>query len=167
MTETAQAIEAVQAVPVQADQVDPIAAVAEPVPTDQPTRAVVRGAPVVVAREVVVQRAPTGIGFGSCIRGIDVRLHWSLFLVTVLTMLLAWYWEEGLMRILLHFVVYGPVLYLTVLLHELGHAFTTMRLGKLIFENWNHSMNAQIVYFCILCSTFEEMLCRVDRCIEQ
>jgi len=69
---------------------------------------------------------------GSCIGGIHIYLHWSFFallLMVVASTLLTdslrsdgAYW--GVMLLL-----YGPILLVTIIIHEFGHAITTNALG--------------------------------------
>jgi Zn-dependent protease len=68
------------------------------------------------------------------VAGIPVRLHYSFFLLLLLefaSSLLNYKYESNSypMYILLIVIMYGPVLLVTILVHELGHALTTKRLG--------------------------------------
>ncbi|CAB9519316.1 Peptidase family M50 [Seminavis robusta] len=70
------------------------------------------------------------IPLGSCIGGISIYLHWSFFAllgIMLISTLLSNasdgnYW-------LLIILLYGPILLVTIILHEFGHAFMTKALG--------------------------------------
>lgn len=77
----------------------------------------------------------SGIGIGR-IRGIEIRIHWSWFIILVL---LTWSFADGLYRDLFEdwsnnqrwaaAVVTSGLFFLSVLLHELSHAFVAQRYG--------------------------------------
>lgn len=72
----------------------------------------------------------TTANLGSCLGGIPVRLHYSFFSLLVIEFVYALRYHAGAPWFLLFVVVlYGPVLLLTVLAHEFGHALTAQRLG--------------------------------------
>ncbi|MFN8584573.1 MAG: site-2 protease family protein [Dehalococcoidia bacterium] len=76
-----------------------------------------------------------GIGIGR-IRGIEIRIHWSWFIILVL---LTWSFADGLYRDLYEnwsdsqrwtaAAVTSGLFFLSVLLHELSHAFVAQRYG--------------------------------------
>mmetsp|Transcript_44963 Transcript_44963/g.66166 ORF Transcript_44963/g.66166 Transcript_44963/m.66166 type:complete len:308 (+) Transcript_44963:210-1133(+) len=68
------------------------------------------------------------VNLGSCIYGIPIKAHWSFFALLGVVML------SGIIRfdplyLALVFLLYGPILLITVIVHELGHAITTKKLG--------------------------------------
>lgn len=73
---------------------------------------------------------PTSISLGSCIGGVPIKLHLSFFLLLLIEFIssirLA---GEFPLYMLFVVVLYGPVLLLTVLTHELGHVLATKRMG--------------------------------------
>jgi len=79
-----------------------------------------------------------GISLGR-IRGIDIRIHWSWFIILVL---LTWSFAEGLYRDLYEgwgdeqrwtaAIVTSALFFLSVLLHELSHAFVAQRYGMAV-----------------------------------
>jgi Zn-dependent protease len=68
------------------------------------------------------------ISIGSCIKNIDIRLHWSFLFVILLLLLSAWSWNSSSLA-LLYVLAFGPFLVPTVLFHEAAHAFVTLRYG--------------------------------------
>ncbi len=79
---------------------------------------------------VSIKSFPRSISLGSCIGGVPIKLHLSFFLLVLLELIssirLA---GEFPLYMLFVVVLYGPVLMLTVLIHEFGHVFATKRLG--------------------------------------
>lgn len=74
--------------------------------------------------------SPSAVSLGSCISGIPVTLHYSFFVLLLLEAVNAILRNYGYpMYILFVVVLYGPVLLLTIVVHEFGHALTTKRLG--------------------------------------
>lgn len=73
----------------------------------------------------------SAVSLGSCIGGIPITLHWSFFLLLALEFInaLIKYWRNYPIYILFVIVLYGPILFVTILTHELGHALTTKKLG--------------------------------------
>ena len=72
----------------------------------------------------------TSISLGSCIGGVPIKLHLSLFYLLLLEFISsARLASQFPLYMLFTVVLYGPVLLLTVLVHELGHVFATKRLG--------------------------------------
>lgn len=74
---------------------------------------------------------PSAVNLGSCIAGIPITLHYTFFLLCALYFIDAFLTHRTDYPAFMLFVVvlYGPVLFLTVLIHELGHAITTKKLG--------------------------------------
>jgi Zn-dependent protease len=73
---------------------------------------------------------PTSISLGSCIGGVPIKLHLSFFLLLLIEFITSIRLARDFPLYMLFVVVlYGPVLLLTVLIHELGHIFATKRLG--------------------------------------
>lgn len=74
---------------------------------------------------------PSGVNLGSCIAGVPVTLHYSFFLLLILYFVDAFlsYRTTYPMFMLYVVIMYGPILFITVLVHEFGHALTTKRLG--------------------------------------
>jgi len=80
----------------------------------------------------------SGIGIGR-IRGIEIRIHWSWFIILVL---LTWSFADGLYRDLYEdwsdgqrwtaAVITSGFFFLSVLLHELSHAFVAQRYGMTV-----------------------------------
>jgi Zn-dependent protease len=69
-----------------------------------------------------------GVDLG-CLAGIPIHLQYSCFiLVGIEVLAVMWQYHEPIFTILM-FTLYGPVLLGTILIHELGHALTTKRLG--------------------------------------
>jgi Zn-dependent protease/predicted transcriptional regulator len=79
-----------------------------------------------------------GIGIGR-IRGIEIRIHWSWFIILVL---LTWSFADGLYRDLyedwsdgqrwIAAIITSGLFFLSVLLHELSHAFVAQRYGMTV-----------------------------------
>lgn len=71
------------------------------------------------------------VNLGSCIAGVPVKLHCSFFILVVFYFFDAFfsYRTDYPMYMIFVMVLYGPVLLLTVLVHEFGHALTTIKLG--------------------------------------
>jgi Zn-dependent protease len=68
------------------------------------------------------------ISLGS-IQSIPLTLHYSFFLLLILELFISLRYTAYPMYILFVFLLYGPILLLTVIIHELGHALTTKRMG--------------------------------------
>lgn len=68
------------------------------------------------------------LNLGSCIAGIPIRLHYTFFLLLAIELISSLRYGEPLF-ILLLFLLYGPILLITIIVHELGHALTTKKLG--------------------------------------
>jgi len=82
----------------------------------------------------ITRRAPTGVSlgtWGNCVGcAIHIRLHWSMIFFLVLVLIGSWIsHERSALLSLFNFILYGPLLFLTVLMHEFGHALATSRLG--------------------------------------
>uniref|UniRef100_A0A7S2ER85 Peptidase M50 domain-containing protein n=1 Tax=Trieres chinensis TaxID=1514140 RepID=A0A7S2ER85_TRICV len=63
--------------------------------------------------------------------GIPITVHWTFFLLLGIEFLSSLR-HGGLAYITFVFLLYGPVLFVTVLLHELGHGFATKSLGGVV-----------------------------------
>jgi Zn-dependent protease len=73
---------------------------------------------------------PTSISLGSCIGGVPIKLHLSFFLLVLIEFVTSIRLAgEFPLYMLFVVVLYGPVLLLTVLIHEFGHIFATKRQG--------------------------------------
>ena len=68
------------------------------------------------------------ISLGS-VRGIPIQLHYSFFLLLVLEVFISLRYRMYPVYILFVVTLYGPILLLTVIVHELGHALTTKNMG--------------------------------------
>mmetsp|Transcript_5925 Transcript_5925/g.13033 ORF Transcript_5925/g.13033 Transcript_5925/m.13033 type:complete len:299 (+) Transcript_5925:32-928(+) len=73
---------------------------------------------------------PSAVSLGSCVSGIPVTLHYSFFLLLLLEFVNA-VRLSGTYPMYMLFVaaLYGPVLLLTIVVHEFGHALVAKRLG--------------------------------------
>jgi len=79
---------------------------------------------------VSIQSFPHSISLGSCIGGVPIKLHLSFFLLVLLELISSIRIAgEFPLYTLFVVVLYGPVLMLTVLIHEFGHVFATKRMG--------------------------------------
>lgn len=79
------------------------------------------------------------LSLGSCVAGIPVKLHYTfflLFLLEIVSSLLNISIDEETypMYIVLIVILYGPVLLITILIHEFGHALMNKRLGGTVDE---------------------------------
>lgn len=73
---------------------------------------------------------PSSINLGSCIGGVPIKLHLTFFLLLLLELIGSFrYAGQFPLYILFVFVLYGPVLLITVLMHEFGHVWMTKRQG--------------------------------------
>mmetsp|Transcript_16135 Transcript_16135/g.29068 ORF Transcript_16135/g.29068 Transcript_16135/m.29068 type:complete len:302 (-) Transcript_16135:79-984(-) len=77
--------------------------------------------------------AASALNLGSCIAGIPVKVHYSYFLLLLIEVVYSLRYTQTSppypMLIVFVFVLYGPVLLLTIVVHEFGHALTTLKLG--------------------------------------
>ena len=72
----------------------------------------------------------SAINLGSCIAGVPVTLHYSFFLLLLIEFVYAIRYAQSYPIFMLFVVIlYGPVLLMTILVHEFGHALMTKRLG--------------------------------------
>ena len=55
--------------------------------------------------------------------GIPISLHWTFFLLLIIQLIFAGIYSQSWKYCLITFVLYGPILFFMVLLHELGHAW--------------------------------------------
>mmetsp|Transcript_60620 Transcript_60620/g.179749 ORF Transcript_60620/g.179749 Transcript_60620/m.179749 type:complete len:305 (-) Transcript_60620:279-1193(-) len=65
---------------------------------------------------------------GSCCFGIPITLHYTFFLLLVIELLASSRYLHAPFSFFM-FMLYGPVLLLTIIIHELGHALATKKLG--------------------------------------
>lgn len=72
---------------------------------------------------------PTGVSLGACLCGIRIRLHWSMFVIVILSLITSLIRRDSFTIVFFSFLLDGPILFLTVLIHEIGHALVTRRLG--------------------------------------
>jgi len=82
-----------------------------------------------VAPQEVTHINPTGVSLGACIRGVHIRLHWSMFMLVFVSLLFSLIRTDPWIVALFNFLLDGPILFLTVFLHEIGHVLVTLRLG--------------------------------------
>ena len=68
------------------------------------------------------------ISMGS-VKGIPIQLHLSFFLLLALEVIISLRYRMYPIYILFIVTLYGPILLITVIAHELGHALTTKRMG--------------------------------------
>lgn len=67
---------------------------------------------------------------GSCIGGVPVRLHYTFFLLLLIEVLASLrFVDDHPVFILFVALLYGPILLITIVVHEFGHALTTKKLG--------------------------------------
>jgi len=76
-----------------------------------------------------VIRLPTGVSLGTCIRGVHIRLHWSMFMIVVLSLLTSLIRWDAWIIVIFNFLIDGPILFLTVFMHEIGHVLVTLKQG--------------------------------------
>ncbi len=73
---------------------------------------------------------PSSISLGSCIGGIPIKLHLTFFILLVIELISSFrYVNQFPIYILFVVVMWGPILFVTVLVHEFGHALTNKRQG--------------------------------------
>mmetsp|Transcript_11393 Transcript_11393/g.25527 ORF Transcript_11393/g.25527 Transcript_11393/m.25527 type:complete len:302 (-) Transcript_11393:159-1064(-) len=70
----------------------------------------------------------TSLKIGSCCCGIPIALHYSYFLLLVIELAASARYLDAAFSLFI-LTLYGPVLLLTIVIHELGHAWMTKRLG--------------------------------------
>merc|ERR1719491_1917126 len=82
-------------------------------------------------REEVTPVIPTvsGISLGTCILGIHIRLHWSMFLILFFALLTPLARHDPWIMLIFNFILYGPILFITVFMHEIGHVVVTLKQG--------------------------------------
>jgi len=71
----------------------------------------------------------SGISLGTCILGIHIRLHWSMFLILFFALLTPLARHDPWIMLIFNFVLFGPVLFITVFMHEIGHVLVTLKQG--------------------------------------
>jgi len=69
------------------------------------------------------------VSLGSCCCGIPIRLHYTFFLLLGLEFFAAWRKWNNINYLLFVIVLYGPVLLVTIIVHELGHAAANRKFG--------------------------------------
>ena len=67
---------------------------------------------------------------GSCCLGIPITLHYTFFLLLGLQVFNAIRQYDSFWYTLLIGILYGPVLLITIVVHELGHAWMNKRYGE-------------------------------------
>ena len=73
---------------------------------------------------------PSTISLGSCICGVPIKLHLSFFILLLIEFITSFrYVNQFPIYMLFVVVMYGPVLLLTVLVHEFGHVWMNKRQG--------------------------------------
>lgn len=70
----------------------------------------------------------TSVNLGSCLFGIPIKLHFSFFILLGLEMVFS-ILEENAAWTTFIFLLYGPFLLTTIIIHELGHALATLKQG--------------------------------------
>ena len=73
--------------------------------------------------EGAVIQKKMGISLGSCIRGIDIQIHWSMFVFTIVSMIASRGEGNWWLNRLFDLIVYGPILYLTILVVRIERFF--------------------------------------------
>lgn len=68
------------------------------------------------------------VKLGSCCFGIPITLHYTFFLLLVIELLASIRYMHASFSFFM-FMLYGPILLLTIVIHELGHAVATKKLG--------------------------------------
>lgn len=84
-----------------------------------------------MAEEATPKRScPSYISLGSCLCGVPIKLHLSFFILLLIEFVSSLRLAGDFPLYMLFVVVlYGPVLLLTVLIHEFGHIWATRRQG--------------------------------------
>uniref|UniRef100_A0A7S1ZEE5 Peptidase M50 domain-containing protein n=1 Tax=Trieres chinensis TaxID=1514140 RepID=A0A7S1ZEE5_TRICV len=75
----------------------------------------------------------TALKLGSFCFGIPVTLHYTFFLLLLIELLASIRYMYPAFTLYI-FLLYGPVLLVTILIHELGHALSTRKLGGEVGE---------------------------------
>ena len=73
--------------------------------------------------------AACAVPLGSCCTGIPVTLHYTFFLLLGAQVVSAIWQFDSFWYTLLIAVLYGPILLITVIVHECGHAWMNRRFG--------------------------------------
>ena len=79
----------------------------------------------------MVSDAACALPLGSCCCKIPITVHYTFFLLLGLQVLNGIRQEYSKWQILLLAVLYGPVLLITIIVHELGHAWMNKQFGRL------------------------------------
>lgn len=80
----------------------------------------------------MVSDAACALPLGSCCCGVPITLHYTFFLLLGLQVLAAIRQYDSFWYTLLIAVIWGPILLITIVFHELGHAWMNRRFGKLV-----------------------------------
>jgi len=72
------------------------------------------------------------IPLGSCCCGIPIRLHLTFFALCLLEMFAAWRVSNNVNWLLMNLILYGPILLVTIIAHEVGHAMMHRSYGAFI-----------------------------------
>lgn len=67
------------------------------------------------------------VKLGSCCWSVPISIHWSFFLLLVIHLIMAFFY--GFDMLIYSLILYGPIHLLTILCHEISHAFITRRQG--------------------------------------
>lgn len=86
-----------------------------------------------------VIRLPTGASLGTCIRGVHIRLHWSMFMIVVLSLLTSLIRWDAWIIVIFNFLIDGPILFLTVFMVSPIFHFLTYLLT--IGQKWNTKLS--------------------------
>ena len=73
--------------------------------------------------------AGCALPLGSCCMGIPIRLHYTFLALLAVQVFFAYRQHDDFWYTLLMGILFGPVLLITVLIHELGHAWMNRRFG--------------------------------------
>jgi len=67
------------------------------------------------------------VKLGSCCWSVPISIHWSFFLLLGIHIIMAFFY--GFDFVMYALIFYGPIHFLTVLAHEVAHAFVARKLG--------------------------------------
>ena len=69
---------------------------------------------------------------GSCCMGIPITVHYTFFLLLAAQVFFAVTQYDSFWYTLLMAILYGPILLVTIIIHELGHAWMNKRFGTCV-----------------------------------